>query len=84
MLRSIGKQSGESVESVWNEKANGVTDDESGESMEPREGVSLSAYGWQRGIGVVVSGVHRMNEVNARWPGLGWVTIFGRVCHLGM
>jgi len=36
--------------------------------------------------GVVVSGVRRMNEVNAR-PArlvLGWVTVFGRVHHLGM
>jgi len=36
--------------------------------------------------GVVVSGVRRMNEVNARRARLvpGWVTVFGRVCHLGM
>ena len=36
--------------------------------------------------GVVVSGVRRMNEVNARRARLvpGWVTIFGRVYHLGM
>jgi len=35
---------------------------------------------------VVVSGVRRMNEVNARRARLvpGWVTVFGRVCHLGM
>jgi len=36
--------------------------------------------------GVVVSGVRLMNEVNAR-PArlvLGWVTVFGRVHHLGM
>ena len=36
--------------------------------------------------GVVVSGVRRMNEVNpcrARLV-LGWVTVFGRVYHLGM
>jgi len=39
---------------------------------------------WRRGI--VVSGVHRMNEVNARRARLvpGWVTVFGRVYHLGM
>jgi len=36
--------------------------------------------------GVVVSGVRRMNEVNARRARLlpGWVTVFGRVYHLGM
>jgi len=36
--------------------------------------------------GVVVSGVRRMNEVNARLAllVLGWVTVFGRVYHLGM
>ena len=41
-------------------------------------------YGWQRGV--VVSGVRLMNEVNARWARLvpGWVTVFGRVYHLGM
>jgi len=34
----------------------------------------------------VVSGVHRMNEVNARRIRLvlGRVTVFGRVNHLGM
>jgi len=37
-----------------------------------------------RDIGV--SGVHRTNEVNARRARLvvGWVTVFGRVYHLGM
>ena len=36
--------------------------------------------------GVVVSGVRRMNEVNARRARLvpGWVTVFGRVYPLGM
>jgi len=36
--------------------------------------------------GAVVSGVRRMNEVNARCARLvpGWVTVFGRVYHLGM
>jgi len=36
--------------------------------------------------GVVVSGVRRMNEVNARRARLvpGWVTVFGRVYYLGM
>ena len=36
--------------------------------------------------GVVVSGVRRMNEVNARRARLvpGWVTVFGRVYHLGV
>ena len=34
----------------------------------------------------MVSGVRRMNEVNARRARLvlGWVTVFGRVHHLGM
>ena len=36
--------------------------------------------------GVVVSGVRHMNEVNPRRDRLvlGWVTVFGRVYHLGM
>jgi len=36
--------------------------------------------------GVVVRGVRRMNEVNARRARLvpGWVTVFGRVYHLGI
>ena len=36
--------------------------------------------------GVVVSGVRRMNEVDARRAQLvpGWVTVFWRVNHLGM
>ena len=40
--------------------------------------------GWRRGA--VVSGVRRMNEVNARRARLvpGWVTVFGRVYRLGM
>ena len=39
----------------------------------------------RRRRGVVVSGVRRMNEVNARRARLvpGWVTVFGRVYHLG-
>ena len=39
---------------------------------------------WRRGV--VVSGVRRMNEVNARRARLlpGWVTVFGRVYHLDM
>jgi len=42
------------------------------------------AGSWWRGV--VVSGVRRMNEVNARRARLvlGWVTVFGRVYHLGM
>jgi len=41
-------------------------------------------YCWRRGV--VVSGIRRMNEVNARRARLvpGWVTVFGRVYHLGM
>jgi len=44
----------------------------------------LGLPGWRRGI--VVSGVRRMNEVNARRARLvpGWVTVFGPVYHLGM
>ena len=36
--------------------------------------------------GAVVSGVRRMNQVNASRARLvpGWVTVFGRVYHLGM
>jgi len=36
--------------------------------------------------GAVVSGVRRMNEVNARRARLllGWVTVFGRVYHLSI
>jgi len=43
-----------------------------------------SLLGWRRGV--VVSGVRRMNEVNARRARLvpGWVTVFGRVYYLGM
>jgi len=38
-----------------------------------------SASGWPRGV-------RRMNEVTLRWAWLvlGWVTVFGRVYHLGM
>jgi len=41
----------------------------------------FEGIGWRRGI--VVSGIHRMNEVNARRARLlrGWVTVFGRVCN---
>ena len=40
--------------------------------------------GWRRGV--VVSGVRRMNELNARRARLvlGWVTVFGPVYHLSM
>ena len=46
--------------------------------------ISTLTIGWRRGV--VVSGVRRMNEVNARraWLVPGWVTVFGRVYHLGM
>jgi len=45
---------------------------------------SSDTVGWRHGV--VVSGVRRMNEVNARRARLvpGWVTVFGRVYHLGM
>jgi len=41
-------------------------------------------FGWRRSV--VVSGVRRMNEVNALRARLlpGWVTVFGRVYHLVM
>ena len=40
--------------------------------------------GWRHGV--LVSGVRRLNEVNARRARLvlGWVTVFGRVYRLGM
>ena len=49
-----------------------------------RGAFSIRAQGWRRGA--VVSGVRRMNEVNARRARLvpGWVTVFGRVYDLGM
>jgi len=42
------------------------------------------SLGWRRGV--VVSGVRRINAVNARRARLlpGWVTVFGRVYRLGM
>jgi len=45
---------------------------------------TMYVFGWRRGV--MVSGVRRMNEVNARRARLlpGWVTVFGRVYHLGM
>jgi len=44
----------------------------------------VNIQGWRRGV--VVSGVRRMNEVNACQARLvpGWVTVFGRVNNLGM
>ena len=41
-------------------------------------------HGWRRGV--VVSGVRRMNEVNARRARLvpGSVTVYGQVYHLGI
>ena len=44
------------------------------------------SIGLRRGVSLVVSGVRRMNEVNARRARLvlGRVTVFGRVYHLGM
>ena len=46
--------------------------------------LQMSTYGWRRGV--VVNGVRRMKEVNTRRARLlpGWVTVFGRVYHLGM
>jgi len=46
--------------------------------------VKSTVYSWRRGV--VVSGVRRMNELNARLARLvlGWATLFGRLYHLGM
>ena len=53
-------------------------------SVWPDQVISITHHGWRHGV--VVSGVRRMNEVNARQAQLvpGWVNIFGRVYHLGM
>jgi len=50
----------------------------------PQPHWGLLGGGWRRGV--VVRGVLRMNDVNARRARLvpGWVTVFGRVYHLGM
>jgi len=47
-------------------------------------GVDADPFCWRSGV--VVSGVRRMNEVNARRARLvpGRVTVFGWVYHLGM
>ena len=49
-----------------------------------RANSAVDVIGCRRGV--VVSGVRRMNEVNPRRAQLvpGWVTVFGRVYHLGM
>ena len=66
------------------------------ETLHPRRGICFGnrtfelevstahCCGWRRGV--VVSGVRRTNEVNARRASLvlGWVTVFGRVYRLGM
>ena len=46
--------------------------------------LKLYLYGWRRGV--VVSGVGLINEVNRHRARLvlGWVTVCGRVNHLGM
>ena len=48
--------------------------------------INTAVRGEIRRRGVVVSGVRRMNEINARRARLvhGWVTVFRRVYHLGM
>ena len=62
-----------------------------GERLSPPRlrGTKVCRYSWHSAGsigGVAYSGVRRMNEVNARRPRLapGWVTVFGRVYHLGM
>ena len=60
---------------------------EEGEGREGRGVVQRDGKGSEgKRRGAVVSGVRRMNEVNARRARLlpGWVTVFGRVHHLGM
>ena len=54
-------------------------------STKPAQAIATSTPAYTH-TGVVVSGVRRMNEVNARRARLvlGWVTVFGRVYHLGM
>jgi len=42
----------------------------------------MQTLGWRRGV--VVSGVRRMNEVNAQCTSGPVSTVFGRVYHLGM
>ena len=62
-----------------------MTDKQTDRQTDGRVAALLSnLIGWRRGV--VVSGVRRMNEDNARRARLvpGWVTIFGRVYHLGM
>ena len=56
----------------------------SGRMITGQTGGLLGVGAWRRGV--VVSSVRRMNEVNARRVRLllGWVTVFGRLCHLGM
>ena len=60
--------------------------DEDRSSTQTRQNCCSPAQitGWRRGV--VDSGICRMNEVNARraWLVPGWVTVFGRVYHLGM
>jgi len=45
---------------------------------------SMVLFGWRHSV--VVSGVDLINEVNRHWARLvlGWVTVCGRVNHLGM
>ena len=54
------------------------------DKVPPKYHYATPPIGWRRGI--VVSGGRRMNVVNARRARLvrGWVTVFGRVYHLGM
>ena len=100
MLRSIGKQSGESVKSVKKKKREACFDLPAIGTLNlsvyflasvnmlagtrPSSPLRCQDYGFRRSV--VVSGVRRMNEVNARRARLvlGWVTVFGRVYHLGM
>ena len=65
------------AESNHQHKARYITDITKGSAAEIYDTVRY--YGWRRGT--VVSGVRRMDEVNARRARLvsGWVTVFGQV-----
>ena len=65
-------------------RADGLAKGDEHPAFTPHGTVCLYLTTWRRGV--VVSGVRRMNKVNARRARLvpGWVTVFGRVYHLGM
>jgi len=95
MLRSIGKQSGESVKSVKKKKREACFDLPAIGTLNlsvyflasvnmlagtrPSSPLRCQDYGFRRSV--VVSGVRRARRARLV---LGWVTVFGRVYHLGM